>query len=237
MKYEKNGLHNKLQVLDAIYGRHSTRAFLQTAVPQSTIESILDVARHAPSGANTQPWQVVVVTNPLKDAMGQAIVQARKNGIKENPDYAYYPTEWRDPYKERRKSCGLALYSALHIPKEDTVHREIAWYRNYHFFEAPVGLFFFIDRDLQKGSWIDMGMFIQNVMLAALAHDLDTCPQASLAEYPDIVRGFLLNTRISDEQALVCGMALGFADTEHPINQYRTTREPVASFTEYVNGK
>lgn len=227
-------MHNELNVLDAITGRHSTRAFLPTPIPQSTIESILNVARYAPSGANTQPWQVVVVTNPLKDAIGQAIVQTRRNGIKENPDYAYYPTAWRDPYKGRRQACGLALYSALHITKEDTEKREIAWYRNYHFFEAPVGLLFFIDRDLEKGSWVDMGMFIQNVMLAARGHCLETCPQASLAEYPDIVRGFLSHTHISNQQALVCGMALGFADTEHPINQYRTTRESVESFTTYL---
>jgi nitroreductase len=223
-----------LNILDAIQGRHSTRAFLKQPVPQQTIESILAIARYAPSGVNTQPWQVVVLQGALKEKIGNAIIKARDSGIKENPDYAYYPSEWREPYKSRRKACGLALYSALHIDKEDTEKRKIAWYRNYHFFDAPIGLLFFVDRDLEKGSWLDMGMFIQNVMLAARGHGLDTCPQAALAEYPDIVRGFLANnTTISNKHDLICGMALGIADNSHPINQYRTTREPVSSFTQY----
>lgn len=223
-----------MNITDAIKGRHSTRAFLQTSVPKHTLDSILEVARYAPSGVNTQPWKVIVITGTFKDTLGEAIIHARKNGLEPNPDYAYYPTQWREPYKSRRKACGLALYSAIHIQKDDQEGREAAWYRNYHFFEAPIGLLFFLDRDLEKGSWLDMGMFIQNVMLAARDHGLDTCPQASLAEYPDIVRSFLAPTYVSENQALVCGMALGFADNEHPINQYRTSREPVASFAQYI---
>ncbi len=234
MKYEKKGSLNNLDILVAIEGRHSTRAFLKKPISEQTIESILSSARYAPSGVNTQPWQVVVLQGALKEKIGNAIIEARDAGIQENPDYAYYPSQWREPYKSRRKACGLALYSALHIDKEDTEKRKVAWYRNYHFFEAPVGLLFFIDKDLEKGSWLDMGMFIQNVMLAAKAYGLGTCPQAALAEYPDIVRSFLAkNTSITNQHALICGMALGFADNTHPINQYRTTRESVASFTQY----
>src|SRR5207245_6537986 len=119
-------------------------------IPQQTIDSILSIARYAPSGVNTKPWQVVVLQGSLKEKIGTAIIEARDSGIIENPDYAYYPHAWREPYKSRRKACGLALYSALHIDKEDIEKRKIAWYRNYHFFEAPVGLLFFIDRDLEK---------------------------------------------------------------------------------------
>lgn len=224
-----------MNVSDAIKGRHSTRAFLNNPVPKSVIDAILDIARFAPSGVNTQPWHVIVLTGALKDTLGTAIIQARQQGIEPNPDYAYYPSAWYEPYKSRRKACGLALYSALGIQKEDTEKRQIAWYKNYYFFDAPVGLLFFIDKNLEKGSWLDMGMFIQNVMLTARDHGLDTCPQASMAEYPDIVRQFLMPTYVSNNEALVCGMALGFADNAHPVNRYRTPREPVTSFTQYID--
>lgn len=220
-----------MDVITAIQGRHSTRAFLNTPVTPPMIETILEAARFAPSAVNTQPWHVVAVTGEIKQKIGDAIVNAIQAGVPENPDYHYYPTEWVDPYKTRRKACGLALYSAIHVGIEEKEKRREAWNRNYYFFGAPVGLLFFLDSFLEKGSWIDMGAFIQNVMLAARGLGLETCPQAALAEYPDIVRSIV---GVSKEKNLVCGMALGFEDKQQPINQYRTTREPVSSFTEFL---
>jgi nitroreductase len=217
-----------MDVLQAIRGRTSTRAFLDRPVARETVEAILEAARWAPSGVNAQPWQVAVVTGATKRRIGEAIIAARDSGVPEHPDYHYYPKEWSEPYKSRRKACGLALYSALGIGRDDAEARKAAWYRNYRFFDAAVGLLFFNDARLSKGSWVDMGMFIQNVMLAARGHGLETCPQASLAEYPDIVRGIL---NVSPDRHLVCGMALGYANTEHPVNRYRTEREPVSTFT------
>lgn len=219
-----------MDILKAIRDRHSTRAFLNTQVNQETIQSILETAKYAPSGANTQPWNVVSVTGEWIQKIGNAIVEAKEALIPENPDYYYYPRHWRDPYKKRRKDCGLALYSAINVAYEDKAKRKEAWYRNYYFFNAPVGLLFFIDQDLEKGSWMDMGMFIQNVMLAAKAFGLDTCPQASLAEYPDIVRKIL---GVPSEKLLLAGMALGYKDEKQPINQYHTEREPVRSFSQF----
>lgn len=221
-----------MELLDAMRGRHSTRAFLDRPVPRSTIESILDAARFAPSGVNAQPWQVAVVTGATKESISDALLAARQNQEPERPDYQYYPREWVEPYKGRRKASGLQLYAALKIGKDDPDARLKAWNNNYRFFGAPVGLLFFLDRMLSQGSWIDMGMFIENVMLAARAHDLETCPQAALAEYPDIVRGIL---DVPDSRALVCGMALGYADTAHPVNGYRTAREPVSAFTRWYD--
>lgn len=221
-----------MEVSQAIKHRHSCRAFLERPVSRDTIQQILETARFAPSGVNTQPWQVCVVSGSIKKQIGEAIIRSREEDIPENPDYHYYPTSWREPYKSRRKACGLALYSSINIKIDEKEKRKEAWYRNYFFFGAPVGLLFFIDNDLEKGSWMDMGMFIQNVMLAARGLGLETCPQASLAEYPDIVRGLL---HIPKEKALVCGMALGYEDPNHPINQYRTERESVDSFTQFFD--
>jgi nitroreductase len=218
-----------LNVSDAIRGRASTRAFLDRAVPPGVVREILDTARWAPSGVNTQPWKVAVLGEATRKRLGDAIIAAREAGTEENPDYHYYPTRWDEPYRSRRKASGLALYGALGIGREDAEARRAAWYRNYRFFGAPVGLIFSIDRGLEKGSWVDIGMFIQSVMLAARDHGLDTCPQASLAEYPDIVREIL---GLPPSQAIVCGMSMGYADPEHPVNRYRTEREPVEAFTQ-----
>jgi nitroreductase len=217
-----------MDVLEAMRGRKSTRAYVDKPVARATIESILDAARWAPSGVNCQPWQVAVVTGAIKTRISEALLAARKARQPENPDYAYYPKDWQEPYKSRRKATGLALYQALNINKDDVFARLKAWNGNYHFFGAPVGLLFFVDRALSQGAWVDMGLFIENVMLAARAHGLETCPQASLAEYPDIVRGIL---NVPATRALVCGMALGYADVNAPVNNYRTEREPVSAFT------
>lgn len=217
-----------MDVLDAIENRRCIRAFLQTPIPLKLIYAILEVARFAPSGVNSQPWEVVVLQGNYLIEIGDAIVNAREDNIPENPDYHYYPTEWVEPYKSRRKACGLALYSSIQIGITETEKRKEAWYRNYYFFGAPVGLLFFIDRQLEKGSWLDLGLFIQNVMLAARGYGLETCPQASLAEYPDIVRSIV---NVSSDKLLACGMALGYGDYTQSINSYRTTREPVELFT------
>jgi len=216
-----------MDVLEAMRGRKSTRAYLDKPVARDTVEAVLDAARWAPSGVNCQPWQVAVVTGTIKTRLGDALLAARQAGQPENPDYAYYPSEWQEPYKSRRKATGLALYQALNIGKNDAQARLKAWNNNYRFFGAPVGLLFFVDRALAQGAWVDVGMFIENVMLAARGHGLDTCPQASLAEYPDIVRGIL---NVPDTHALVCGMALGYADAVAPVNSYRTVRESVSAF-------
>ncbi|MEJ2343894.1 MAG: nitroreductase [Gammaproteobacteria bacterium] len=221
-----------MDVLEAITGRASTRAFLDTPVSPATVSAVLDVARWAPSGVNTQPWHVAVIGDENRRRISRAIVQAREADTPPNPDYDYYPRQWREPYKTRRLRCGLALYGALDIARNDRAARKAAWYRNYSFFGAPVGLLFFIDRDLTTGSWLDMGMFLQSVMLAARSHGLATCPQASLAEYPDLVRGIL---QLPPSRALVCGIALGYADANAPVNRYRTEREPVEAFTQWFD--
>ena len=221
-----------MDVIDAITRRASTRAFLDRDVSRETVDAVLDAARWAPSGVNTQPWQVMAVTGNTKRRIAEAILSARAEGKEPDPDYQYYPTRWTEPYKSRRFECGMALYGALDIQREDKQRRLEVWEANYRFFDAPVGLLFFLHRDLEKGSWVDMGMFIQNVMLAALGHGLATCPQASLAEFPDLVRNVL---ELPDNLLLVCGMSLGYPDPDAPVNRYRTSREPVSSFRRWYD--
>ncbi|MBS0288155.1 MAG: nitroreductase [Proteobacteria bacterium] len=205
--------------------RRSVRAFLDKPVPEEILHHILEAARFAPSGVNTQPWQVAVLGPNHREKISKAIIEARDNNVPENPDYQYYPTEWVEPYKSRRKACGLALYGALNIQIDEKEKRKVQWYKNYYFFYAPIALIFYLDAHLCKGSWMDMGMFIQNVMLAARGFGLETCPQAALAEYPDIIRTHL---NLPKTKHIVCGMALGYADWAHPVNQYRTAREDIS---------
>ena len=216
-----------MDCLEAIRTRFSARAFTSKAVPESLLKDLFEAARWSPSGVNTQPWQVLIPSLAARQQIGDRIVAHRDAGIEPNPDYQYYPTEWQEPYSARRKACGLALYGALDIKKDDTEARKAQWYRNYYFFDAPIGVFFLIDRRLEKGSWLDCGMFIENVMIAAKGLGLDTCAQASMSEYPDIVREVC---GLEDKWSVICGMAIGYADMTHPINQYRTERESYEAF-------
>jgi nitroreductase len=216
-----------MDALDAIRQRFSARAYLPRPVERALVESVLDTARWAPSGVNIQPWKVDVVTGVMKQRLAEALIAVKKSGVKEEPDYLYYPAKWEEPYATRRKESGLALYKALGVGKDDHEKRMAAWLKNFSFFDAPVGLLFFIDKRLERGSWLDLGMFIQNVMISAKAHGLDTCPQASFAEFPATIRKTL---EVPETFAFACGMAMGYADMTAEVNNYRTKREPVESF-------
>ena len=168
--------------------RKSTRAFLDKEVPLDTINEIIEQSKTAPSGVNTQPWQVAVIQGESKNNLCNKFEKAFRGGVKGAMDYKYYPVEWLDEYKKRRKECCLMLYSTLNISREDKDRQLDQWALNYQAFNAPVILLFFIDRSMEKGSFMDYGMFIQSIMLSAVEKVLATCPQAALGEYPDIVR-------------------------------------------------
>lgn len=221
-----------MNVLNALLQRKSVRAFTDQAVEREKIETILTHAGHAPSGVNMQPWQVCVVTGEKKRAIETRMVQAFENGEPSRIDYHYYPQVWNEPYKTRRKETGLMLYEALGIARDDNARRNEQWKANYRAFGAPVVLFFFIDTALEKGSYLDYGMFLQSVMLAATALGLGTCTQGALAEYPDIVREEL---GIGGEKVLLCGMALGYEETEAPVNGYRTGRIGMDEFVTFYD--
>jgi nitroreductase len=219
----------------AITTRRSIRAFLPTPVPRETIAQILTVAARAPSGTNTQPWKVHVLTGAACDRMVQ-----RLHAVHDNPaeraelseDYAYYPTEWQSPYIERRRKVGWDLYGLLGIGKADKTRMHAQHGRNYTFFDAPVGLMFSIDRVLQQGSWLDYGMFLQNIMVAARGRGLDTCPQAAFTPFHRVISDELA---LPPNEMVVCGMSLGWADPDAVENTLVTEREPVAGFARFLD--
>lgn len=219
-----------MNVSAALHERKSTRAFLNKEVPQTLIQEILEDAKHAPSGVNMQPWHVCVVSGKKKDSLQNSIIETFEQGHKEVMDYAYYPSTWEEPYKSRRKETGLLMYRTLGITKEDKQKQIDQWKLNYRAFDAPVVLFFFIDATLEKGSYLDYGMFLQSLMLSATDKGLATCPQAALAEYPSIVKKSL---DIAPNMLLVCGMAIGYADKEALINAYRTPRIDLEAFVTF----
>jgi len=221
-----------MNVHDALLARKSVRAFLDKPVSRDLIERILDTARHAPSGANTQPWHVAVVSGCKKQDIQEKMEAAFRSGKRGQADYQYYPVEWKPPYKDRRRACGLQLYSALDIKREDKDRQADQWAANYRAFNAPVALFFFMDAGLATGSFMDFGMFLQSLMLAAVEEGLATCPQAALSEYPEIVKQEL---DYPQESILICGMALGFEDKDAAVNSYRTPREDVHTFTRFFD--
>jgi nitroreductase len=218
----------------AITSRRSIRAYLPTPVPRQTIEDILAVASRAPSGTNTQPWKVYVLTGAARQRLSARICAAHDDPAQRSQhaeEYAYYPTEWRAPYVDRRRKVGWDLYSLLGIGKTDKARMHAQHARNYTFFGAPVGLIFTIDRVMQQGSWLDYGMFLQNIMVAARARGLDTCPQAAFTQFHRLIAQEL---GLPSEEMVVCGMALGHADPTAIENTLVTEREPVAGFTRFL---
>lgn len=217
----------------AITSRRSIRAFLPTPVPLETVEQILQVAARAPSGTNTQPWKVHVLTGDAKRRLSARIRAAHDDPAQRaahTEEYTYYPREWVAPYIDRRRKVGWDLYALLGIAKTDKARMHAQHGRNYDFFDAPVGLIFTIDRILQQGSWLDYGMFLQNIMVAARGRGLDTCPQQAFAQYHRIIADEL---QLPDSEMVVCGMALGHADPAAVENTLVTEREPVAGFARF----
>jgi nitroreductase len=218
----------------AIVSRRSIRAYLPTPVPRETIEDILAVAARAPSGTNTQPWKVTVLTGAAKTGLSAKIRAAFDDPAeraRHTEQYAYYPTEWRSPYIDRRRKVGWDLYSLLGIGKADKQRMHEQHRRNYDFFDAPVGLIFTIDRVMQQGSWLDYGMFLQSVMVAARGRGLDTCPQAAFTQFHRIIEAHI---GAGPDEMVVCGMSLGHADPAAVENTLLTEREPVANFCRFL---
>ena len=218
----------------AIASRRSVRAFLPTPVPRETIEHILAVASRAPSGTNTQPWRAYVLTGEPKRELSRQIVAAYDDAEERAThleEYAYYPTEWKSPFIDRRRKVGWDLYGLLGIGKTEKERMHAQHSRNYEFFGAPVGLMFTIDRSMRQGSWLDFGMFLQSVMVAARGHDLHTCPQAAFMQFHRIIMPAI---GAPENEQLVCGMSLGHADDAAVENTLVTEREPVAGFATFI---
>lgn len=220
--------------VDAIMdSRYSCRAFLPDPVPQAVVADILAIASRAPSGTNIQPWKVWVLTGETKNKVSTSLLAAfddPEEAATHSDPYQYYPKQWTSPYIDRRRKVGIELYRLLDIPKGDAQRMHEQHARNYTFFGAPVGLIFTVDKVMEQGSWLDYGMFIQNVMLAAKARGLDTCPQAALIQFHRIIRE---EVGIPDNETIICGMSLGYGDPTAPENTLRTERAPLAEWVQF----
>lgn len=224
---------------EAIVSRQSIRQFLPRPVPRETIAHLLEVASRAPSGTNTQPWKVYVLQGASRDMLVEKVCQAH-DAIYANPvlateykeEYDYYPEKWVSPYIDRRRENGWGLYGLLGITKGDKDKMHAQHHRNFQLFDAPVGLMFTLDRVMGRGSLVDYGMFMQNLMVAARGLGLHTCPQAAWNGFSRII---LPHIGAGEGEMLVCGMALGYADETARVNTFRTPRVPASEFTTWLD--
>ena len=223
---------------EALLTRRSCRAFLPTPVSRAEIERLLALAARSPSNANTQPWQVHVLTGAAKEALSADLLRAYDEGqMDEAGEFEYQPRadRWQEPFRSRRRRFGQSLYGdALGIARDDTAARRAQHRRNYGFFGAPVEILLTVSRTLRQGALVDAGSFLHALMLAARASGLHTCAQASLIDFHTVLRR---HVTIPDDYVVVCGIALGYADESNRVSTYRTTREPVASFATFYNSE
>jgi nitroreductase len=217
---------------EAIASRKSVRAFLPDPVDRAMVEKLLQLASRSASGSNIQPWRVRVFAGEVKERLTGAILAAiARDGFEPyQREWNYYPVNWREPYLARRRKIGWDMYGLLGVAKGDFEGTHRARLRNYEFFGAPVGMIFTLDEDLEIGSWLDLGIYLGTLMIAARGHGLHTCPQAAFADFHRIIRPIL---NIGEKEVIVCGMALGYIDANAPVNALHTTRAPLADFASF----
>jgi nitroreductase len=226
-----------MSVIELLHRRRSVRGFLPRPVPKELIIDILRAAARSPSGTNMQPWRVYVLMGQARERLVREVLAKREQEPhRERPpkpygEYDYNPEPLFEPYLTRRRTVGFALYQLLGVARGDRVASWAIAGRNFEFFGAPVGLIFTIDKSLQQGSWLDYGIFLQSLMLAANDVGLDTCAQAAWRHYHDIIRPIC---KLPENEIVVCGMSLGYADHDAQANKLMTEREPVESFTTFV---
>ncbi len=220
-----------MDVREAVETRFSCRAFLDTPVPGSVVRDILERAARAPSGGNVQPWRVYALAGaPLAELKAMIAPRALQTPRGEGAEYAVYPPGLTDPYETRRRAVGEQLYRAIGVARDDRPGRYRQFSRNFLFFDAPVGLFFAIDRQMGPPQWSDLGGFVQTVMLLARGHGLHACAQEAWTSWHKAVSSFLA---LPPELMVFCGMALGHADPDAAINQWRSPREPLDGFASF----
>jgi len=222
-----------ITVMDAVRTRRSIRAFLPKAVDQDVLKEILAASSRAPSGSNIQPWKVHVLTGNTKSALSEKLLSVVRDPDQvelHSEEFAYYPKTWKAPYIDRRRALGWGLYTLLGIERDDKSGMAAQHARNFEFFDAPVGLIFTVDRIMERGSWLDFGMFLQNIMLTARAQGLDTCPQAAFNRYHRVVTEHL---QLPNDDVLVCAMSLGYADVSRIENTLSSERAPLETFVTF----
>lgn len=220
-----------MNVTDAIATRKTIRAFRSDPVSRETLEQILQLALRAPSGGNLQPWRVYALTDGARDELVRRVAKVREeHPMGSPPEYQIYPPRLTEPYKTRRFRIGEAMYGTLGIPREDRAARLAFFSGNWEFFGAPVGLIFTMDRQMQQGQWADLGMLMENIMLLAREHGLHSCAQEAWAMFSPTIRAYL---DVPENEMIFCGMAIGYADEDHPVNSLESERAPLEEIVSF----
>ena len=220
-----------MDIIEAIYKRQSIRSFKDREVSQETVREILNISKFAPSGGNTQPWKVYVLNQNIMKELESAILHNLDNGISEKPNFSIYPQPMSDHLKNRVKECGKLMYGALEIKKDDIEGRLNQLKQNFSFFGAPVGMLIAVEKEVDLNGWGHVGHFIQNLCLSSIEFGLGTCLQESWSMYPETVQKI---TNYNKTEILWCGVALGYPNNDHPINNYRTPREDIETFAKFL---
>lgn len=220
-----------MDVSDAVRTRRSARAFLDTPVSGALLREVVEMAARAPSGGNLQPWRLYVLGGEVLDALKARMRERLSTGPTSEPtDYEIYPADLWEPYRTERYTVGEQLYAQLGIGRADKIGRLRQFARNFEFFGAPAALFCYVDRRMGRPQWADLGMYLQTLMLLLRERGLDSCAQECWSLYPRTVGEFL---GAPQDQMLFCGMAIGHADPDAPINQFQTRRLPLETFAEF----
>jgi nitroreductase len=217
-----------MKVSEAVAARRSIRAFTDEAIEPALIESLLERSARTPSGGNLQPWRIRVVMGSARDRF---LTHLESSQLEDRPEYAVYPKDLKSPYRDTRFQVGEDMYALLGIPREDKAARFAHLARNYRFFDAPVGLFCFVDRQMGPPQWSDLGMFLQTFMLLAQEEGLDTCAQEAWAMRAQTVAAFF---DVDDDWMLFSGMAIGHRDQAAPVNDLVSQRLPLADWATVV---
>jgi|TARA_B100001939_G_scaffold190384_1_gene163858 nitroreductase len=220
-----------MNILDAIKARQSIRSFKNQDVSREIIEKILEISRFAPSGGNTQPWKIYVLNKKMMKKLESTVLNNLDNGLSETPNFNIYPQPMSEHLKNRVKECGKLMYGALEIGKDDVEGRLNQLKQNFSFFGAPVGMLVTVEKEVDLNGWGHVGHFIQNICLSSMEFGLGTCLQESWSMYPETVQKIV---DFSDSEILWCGIALGYPNKDHVINNYRTPREDLENFTKFL---
>lgn len=219
-------------VSEALKTRRSIRAFLDKQVPTEILQALLTDASRSPSGGNLQPWYIHVVQGEKLEELKKTIMQVMmENPAGEGAEYDIYPHPMPEKYKQRSQKCAAGLYDIMGVARDDKQGRAMAMARNFSFFDAPVGLFFSLDRFMAPNQWAHVGMYMQSLALLAVERGFGTCMQEAWAVYNTTMRGFL---DLPEDRIFYCGMAVGYVDTDAPVNDLITEREPLENFATFV---
>lgn len=218
-----------MEVTEAIQKRHSIRAYKKNPIPESILREIISISLRAPSWTNIQPWEFTVIGGKVMEEVKRTLDQAERSGVKSVPDIAW--PNLPDVYNSRRRQLGLDVYKVKGITKEDNLKRQEWALAGLRFFDAPNGIVFYHDRGLDKWALLDIGLIMENIMLAAINYGLGTCPETTVARFPHVLRGIL---SIPESKVIVCGIAIGYPDDSDPINKYISPREPVEKVSTWL---